>query len=117
MKFNGDKTKGYPGCINYSFSCVEGESLMVEMNQVAFSSGSACTSASLEPSYVLRALGVGDDLAHCSARFGINKFTTESEIKYTVDRVADAVKRLREMSPLWDMKKQGMDLSSINWTQ
>jgi len=106
-KFNGDAVKGYPGCVNYSFACVEGESLMVEMNQVAFSSGSACTSASLEPSYVLRALGVGDDLAHCSARFGISKFSTGAEIEFTVDKLTQAVRRLRAMSPLWEMKKEG----------
>lgn len=114
-KFNGDAVKGYPGCVNYSFACVEGESLMVEMNQVAFSSGSACTSASLEPSYVLRALGVGDDLAHCSARFGISKFSTGAEIEFTVDKLTQAVRRLRAMSPLWEMKKEGVDLSTINW--
>ncbi|MEN2497255.1 MAG: cysteine desulfurase [Marteilia pararefringens] len=115
VHFNGDKHKGYPGCVNYSFSCIEGESLMTKVNSVAFSSGSACTSASLEPSYVLRALGVGEDLAHCSARFGIGKMNTRAECKFVVEQLRQAVVELRGMSPLWDMKRDGIDINSIKW--
>ena len=97
IKFNGDPVKGYPGCLNFSFGCIEGEGLMVQMNSMAFSSGSACTSVSLEPSYVLRALGIGDDLAHCSARFGISRFTTQAEIVMLLSELKKAVVKLREM--------------------
>jgi len=95
---------------------VEGESLMMGVNELAVSSGSACTSASLEPSYVLRALGVGDDLAHSSIRFGMGRFTTVEEIDYVAEKMIAAVKRLREMSPLYEMVKDGVDLSTVQWT-
>ena len=95
---------------------MEGESLMMGVNELAVSSGSACTSASLEPSYVMRALGVGDDLAHSSIRFGMGRFTTVEEIDYTAEKTIAAVKRLREMSPLYEMVKDGVDLSTVQWT-
>ena len=114
---NGDETETYPGCVNLSFSYVEGESLLMALKDVALSSGSACTSASLEPSYVLRAIGTDEDLAHSSIRFGIGRFTTEEEIDYTVDKVVSHVQRLREMSPLWEMVQGGIDLKTIKWTQ
>ena len=100
---NGDPSSTYPGCVNLSFAYVEGESLLMALKDIALSSGSACTSASLEPSYVLRALGADDELAHSSIRFGIGRFTTEREIDFLVDKVASQVARLREMSPLWEM--------------
>merc|ERR1712070_1289372 len=96
---------------------VEGESLMMGISEIAVSSGSACTSASLEPSYVLRALGVGDDLAHSSIRFGFGRFTTEAEVDFALDMLERHVKRLREMSPLWEMVQSGIDINSIQWTQ
>src|SRR6185312_378723 len=102
--------------LHLSFAYVEGESLLMGLKAVAVSSGSACTSASLEPSYVLRALGVEEDMAHTSIRFGMGRFTTASEIDYTVDRLTTHVQRLRDMSPLWDMIKDGIDLKQINWT-
>uniref|UniRef100_A0A8D0H873 Cysteine desulfurase n=1 Tax=Sphenodon punctatus TaxID=8508 RepID=A0A8D0H873_SPHPU len=114
---NGDPEQRYPGCINLSFSYVEGESLLMALKDVALSSGSACTSASLEPSYVLRAIGTDEDLAHSSIRFGISRFTTEEEVDYTVQKCIQHVKRLREMSPLWEMVQDGIDLKSIKWTQ
>lgn len=114
---NGDETATYPGCVNLSFSYVEGESLLMALKDIALSSGSACTSASLEPSYVLRAIGADEDLAHSSIRFGIGRFTTLEEIDYTVERVVQNVQRLREMSPLWEMVQDGVDLRSIKWTQ
>ncbi|XP_067652288.1 cysteine desulfurase-like [Haliotis asinina] len=114
---NGDPNQTYPGCVNLSFAFVEGESLLMALKDVALSSGSACTSASLEPSYVLRAIGADEDLAHSSIRFGIGRFTTEEEIDYTADRCIQHVKRLREMSPLWEMFQEGVDLKSIKWTQ
>jgi cysteine desulfurase len=107
----------YPGCVNLSFHCVEGESMLMAMKDVALSSGSACTSASLEPSYVLRALGAEEDMAHSSIRFGIGRFTSEDEVRYTVERTVKEVNRLREMSPLWDMVQDGIDLKTIQWTQ
>ncbi|CAI9540064.1 unnamed protein product [Staurois parvus] len=114
---NGDPEQRYPGCINLSFAYVEGESLLMALKDVALSSGSACTSASLEPSYVLRAIGADEDLAHSSIRFGIGRFTTEEEVDFTVGKCIQEVKRLREMSPLWEMVQDGIDLKSIQWTQ
>ena len=105
-----------PGNLNLSFAYVEGESLMMGIRDIAVSSGSACTSASLEPSYVLRALGVEEEMAHTSIRLGIGRFTTEAEIDYTVDTVVKHVKKLREMSPLWELVQEGVDLKSIQWT-
>lgn len=114
---NGDPVETYPGCVNLSFAFVEGESLLMALKDVALSSGSACTSASLEPSYVLRAIGSDEDLAHSSIRFGIGRFTTEMEVDYTVERVIKHVNRLREMSPLWEMVQEGIDLKTIKWSQ
>lgn len=114
---NGSKEHRFPGNLNMSFAYVEGESLLMALKDVAVSSGSACTSASLEPSYVLRALGVDDDMAHTSIRFGIGRFTTEKEVDYAVHLAEKHVKRLREMSPLWEMVQEGVDLKSIKWTQ
>ena len=114
---NGDIVSGYPGCVNLSFAYVEGESLLMALKDVALSSGSACTSASLEPSYVLRAIGASEDLAHSSIRFGIGRFTTIEEIDFTAEHTIRHVKRLREMSPLWEMVEEGIDLKSIKWTQ
>lgn len=112
---NGDLNHRIPGNINISFNFVEGESLLMALKDLAISSGSACTSASLEPSYVLRALGRNDELAHSSIRFTIGRFTTEEEIDFTIEHVREAVARLRELSPLWDMYKEGIDLNSIEW--
>jgi cysteine desulfurase len=114
---NGDPVLSYPGCVNLSFAYVEGESLLMALKDVALSSGSACTSASLEPSYVLRAIGADEDLAHSSIRFGIGRYTTEEEVDYTTERCIQHVTRLREMSPLWEMHLDGIDLKSIKWTQ
>ncbi|CAO1389489.1 unnamed protein product [Diamesa serratosioi] len=114
---NGDPVKTYPGCINLSFAFVEGESLLMALKDVALSSGSACTSASLEPSYVLRAIGTDEDLAHSSIRFGIGRFTTIEEVDYTADKCIKHVNRLREMSPLWEMVQEGVDIKSIQWSQ
>jgi len=113
---NGD-VNGYPGCVNLSFSYVEGESLLMALKDVALSSGSACTSASLEPSYVLRALGAAEDMAHSSLRFGIGRFTTETEVDYVIHKLVGIVNRLREMSPLWEMVQEGIDISTIDWSQ
>jgi cysteine desulfurase len=113
---NGHPTERLPGNANISFAYVEGEGLMMGIKDVAVSSGSACTSASLEPSYVLRALGVGDELAHSSIRFGIGRFNTDEEVDFVVDLVVREVNRLREMSPLFEMVQQGVDLKSIAWT-
>jgi len=107
----------YPGCVNLSFHCVEGESLLMALKDVALSSGSACTSASLEPSYVLRALGAEEDMAHSSIRFGIGRFTSQEEVEYTIERTVKEVSRLRDMSPLWDMVQEGIDIKTIEWTQ
>jgi cysteine desulfurase len=104
-----------PGNLNISFEFVEGEGLMMGIKDVAVSSGSACTSASLEPSYVLKALGVGDELAHSSIRFGLGRFTTEAEVDYVIDDVVRAVNHLRDMSPLFEMHKAGIDLSTVQW--
>jgi cysteine desulfurase len=112
---NGSLEHRLPGNINISFNFVEGEGLMMAIKDVAVSSGSACTSASLEPSYVLRALGVGDELAHSSIRFGLGRFNTQEEVDYVADLLVDKVKRLREMSPLWEMHQEGIDLKSIEW--
>ena len=134
---NGDAAARYPGNLNISFAYVEGESLLMVracarmpvdalltalaalqgLKDIAVSSGSACTSASLEPSYVLRALGVEEDLAHTSLRFGLGRFTTEREVDYAIDATVRHVQKLREMSPLWEMVQEGIDLKSINWTQ
>lgn len=113
---NGSREHRLPHVSNISFKYVEGEGLMMGFNKnIALSSGSACTSASLEPSYVLKALGLGDDLAHSSLRFGLGRFTTEEQIDYTIKAVSDTVIKLREMSPLWEMFKEGIDLNSIEW--
>jgi cysteine desulfurase len=112
---NGHPTQRLPGNMNISFNYVEGESLLMGLKDIALSSGSACTSASLEPSYVLRALGVGDELAHSSLRFGIGRFNTEEEIDYVINRVIHEVSRLREMSPLYELAKEGVDLSTVKW--
>jgi len=112
---NGHPTERLPGNLNISFAYVEGEALLMGVKEIALSSGSACTSATLEPSYVLRALGVGSDLAHSSIRFGIGRFTTEEEVDYTIDRMLKAVNHLREMSPLYEMAKEGIDLSTVQW--
>jgi len=112
---NGSMEQRLPGNLNISFAYVEGESLLMGINDVAVSSGSACTSATLEPSYVLKALGAGDDLAHSSIRFGIGRFNTEAEVDYVADRVVETVSRLRELSPLYEMAKEGIDLKSVKW--
>jgi len=113
---NGDKDHKLPHVTNISFKYVEGEGLLMGFNKnIALSSGSACTSASLEPSYVLKALGLGDDLAHSSLRFGLGRFTTEDQIDYTIEQVTNTVNKLREMSPLWEMYKEGIDMNSIEW--
>jgi cysteine desulfurase len=112
---NGHPTNRLPGNLNISFAYVEGESLLMGMKEIALSSGSACTSATLEPSYVLRALGVGTELAHSSIRFGLGRFNTEEEIDYTIKKVIEIVTKLREMSPLYEMAKEGVDLKSVQW--
>ncbi len=113
---NGDAERRVAGNLNLSFSYVEGESLMMAIKDLAVSSGSACTSASLEPSYVLRALGVNEELAHTSIRFGIGRFNTEAEIDYAIETICDNVGKLRDMSPLWEMVQEGVDLKSVQWT-
>jgi len=112
---NGDMNQRIPGNLNVSFNYVEGESLIMALKDMAVSSGSACTSSSLEPSYVLRALGRNDELAHSSIRFTIGRYTTQEEIDYIVSRVRDKVTKLRELSPLWEMYKDGVDLNSVKW--
>jgi len=112
---NGSMEHRLPANINISFAYVEGESLLMGINDIAVSSGSACTSATLEPSYVLKALGAGDDLAHSSIRFGLGRFNTEAEVDYVADRVVETVSRLRELSPLYEMAKEGIDLKTVKW--
>ena len=112
---NGDMEQRVPGNLNVSFNYVEGESLIMALKDMAVSSGSACTSSSLEPSYVLRALGRSDELAHSSIRFTIGRFTTAEEIDYIVERMKEKVGKLRDLSPLWDMYKEGIDLDSVKW--
>jgi cysteine desulfurase len=115
LELNGHPTERLPGNLNVSFAFVEGEALMMAIKNVAVSSGSACTSASLEPSYVLRACGVSEDLAHTSIRFGIGRFNSEEEIDYVGKYVVGQVGKLRDMSPLYDMAKEGIDINSIEW--
>ncbi len=115
VTLNGCREHRLPGTLNVSFAFAEGESLMMGLKDVAVSSGSACTSASLEPSYVLRAMGVADDLAHSSIRFGLGRYTTEEEVDYVVDLVIQKVKKLRDMSPLYEMAKEGIDPSKVQW--
>ncbi|MEI7669820.1 MAG: aminotransferase class V-fold PLP-dependent enzyme, partial [Pseudomonadota bacterium] len=112
---NGDKEQRYAGNMNLSFAYIEGESMIMAIKDLAVSSGSACTSASLEPSYVLRALGLNEELAHTSIRFGIGRFTTEEEIDFAINLVKSSINRLREMSPLWEMVQDGVDISKIEW--
>jgi cysteine desulfurase len=112
---NGSMTARVPHNLNLSFNYVEGESLIMALKDLAVSSGSACTSASLEPSYVLRALGRNDELAHSSIRFTFGRFSTEEEVDYAAKKVREAVDKLRELSPLWDMFKEGVDLSQVEW--
>jgi cysteine desulfurase len=113
---NGSWEHRLPHNLNMSFSYVEGESLLMGINDIAVSSGSACTSATLEPSYVLKALGLGDDLAHSSIRFGIGRFNTQQEVEYTANKLIDVVKKLRELSPLYELAKEGVDLTKVQWT-
>ena len=112
---NGDLEQRVAGNLNISFNYVEGESLMMSLKDIAVSSGSACTSASLEPSYVLRALGRNDELAHSSLRFSIGRFTTLEEVDYAIAQTRAAVEKLRDLSPLWDMYKDGIDLNTVEW--
>ncbi|MEZ6015829.1 MAG: IscS subfamily cysteine desulfurase [Planctomycetota bacterium] len=116
VHLNGDREARIPGCSNLSFPYVEGESLIMGIKDLAVSSGSACTSASLEPSHVMQAMGVGDELAHSSIRFGFGRFTTEEEVDYAAAQVIESVNRLRELSPLYEMVKEGIDLSTVQWT-
>jgi cysteine desulfurase len=116
VHINGDKDQRLPGCSNLSFAYVEGESLIMGIKDLAVSSGSACTSASLEPSHVLQSMGVGDELAHSSIRFGFGRFTTAEEVDFAADQVIAAVSKLRELSPLYEMVQEGVDLSTVNWT-
>lgn len=111
-----DPAQHYAGCVNISFAYIEGESLLMALKDIALSSGSACTSASLEPLYVLHALGADDALAHSSIRFGIGRFTTEAEVDYVVRAITERVEFLRKMSPLWEMVQDGIDLSTIEWS-
>lgn len=112
---NGDREHRYPGNLNLSFAYIEGESMIMALKELAVSSGSACTSASLEPSYVLRALGVDEELAHTSIRFGFGRMSTEDEVRFAIDLVIRSINRLRDMSPLWEMVQDGIDLKSIQW--
>ncbi len=115
VSINGDLEQRLPNNLNVSFAFVEGESLLMSLKDLAVSSGSACTSASLEPSYVLRALGLNDELAHSSIRFSFGRFTTEEDIDYAIELIRVAVNKLRDMSPLWDMYKEGVDLNTVEW--
>ena len=115
VQLNGHPTARHPGNVNLSFAYVEGESLLMGIDDIAVSSGSACTSASLEPSYVLRALGVGDDMAHSSIRFGLGRFNGEEQVDFVIKRVVETVARLREMSPLYEMAQEGIDVSTVQW--
>lgn len=117
VTLNGDPVHRYVGNLNFSFAYVEGESLLMALKNIAVSSGSACTSASLEASYVLRAIGSDDESAHSSIRFGLGRFSTEAEVDLAVSLLAKHVARLREMSPLWELVQEGVDLSTIQWTQ
>ncbi len=117
VHLNGHEEKRAAGFLNVSFNFIEGESLIMALKDIAVSSGSACTSASLEPSYVLRALGLKDELAHSSIRFALGRFTTEQEVNYTINLVKDSVTKLRELSPLWDMYQDGIDLDKVEWVQ
>ena len=112
---NGHPDQRLPGNLNLSFAYVEGESLLMGLKDVALSSGSACTSASLEPSYVLKALGVGDDLAHSSIRYGLGRFNTDEEADFVAQLTIDTVNRIREMSPLYELAKEGVDLKTVQW--
>jgi cysteine desulfurase len=112
---NGSEEHRLPNNLNISFAYVEGESLLMGINDIAVSSGSACTSATLEPSYVLKALGAGDDLAHSSIRFGLGRFNTEAEVDYVADKIVEVVLKLRELSPLYEMAKEGIDISKVQW--
>ena len=114
---NGAEKERYVGNLNISFACVEGESMIMALKDLAVSSGSACTSASLEPSYVLRAIGVEEDMAHTSLRIGFGRFTTEEEVDYAISLIGKEVSRLREMSPLWEMTLEGIDIKTIQWAQ
>jgi cysteine desulfurase len=116
IHINGDSPNHLHGLVNVSFNYVEGESLIMSLKDLALSSGSACTSASLEPSYVLRALGLSDELAHSSLRMSVGRFSTEEEVDYAAQQIHTAVEKLRELSPLWDMYKDGVDLSTIQWS-
>ena len=115
VHLNGDMERRVPHNLNVSFNFVEGESLIMAIKDLAVSSGSACTSASLEPSYVLRALGRSDELAHSSIRFSIGRFTTEAEVDYAIKLLHDKIDKLRELSPLWEMFKEGVDLNTVQW--
>src|SRR6202030_2352368 len=115
LYINGDMEHRVPHNLNASFNYVEGEGLMMAIKEVAVSSGSACTSASLEPSYVLRAIGLGDELAHSSIRFGLGRFTTEEEVDYVGNLMVEKVNKLRDLSPLYEMHKEGIDLKSVQW--
>lgn len=117
IQVNGDLNQRFHGNLNISFAFVEGESLLMGLKTMAVSSGSACTSASLEPSYVLRALGVEEDMAHTSIRFGIGRFTTDEEIELAINLINEKVSFLRELSPLWEMVQEGVDLKTISWSQ
>lgn len=114
---NGNREHRLPHVANISFKYVEGEGLMMAMKDMAVSSGSACTSASLEPSYVLKSLGLSDDLAHSSIRFGLGRFTTEEEVDFAIEQTKKAVNHLRDLSPLWEMFKEGIDLDKVEWVE
>jgi cysteine desulfurase len=115
VQVNGNMEHHLPGNLNMSFVYVEGESLLMGINDIAVSSGSACTSATLEPSYVLKALGLGDEIAHSSIRFGLGRFNTKAEVDYVADKIIDVVRKLRELSPLYEMVQEGIDLTKIEW--